>query len=275
MYMTQAELSSKIQTNKKLESDFPWYDSLWLSTYNKAVLYISKNYPQKLDDFVKEIQRLKTSCDFSTIKSSEFINSKQHKKLKEIAQNLNVTEMEFHETNTFGRFTKHNHEEINVIQKELEPLVSELVNEEVESNYNFLSLYHKFGILPLHMDAPESKWTLDFCIDQSLEWPIYFSPPQDWPDHNFKNKNWVDSILKSTKFKKEVLTPGDGIIFSGSSQWHYREPLPTKKSDDFCHLVFFHFIPKGTQPLLDPNCWGEYFAIPQLNEKIQYDFKRF
>jgi hypothetical protein len=61
------------------------------------------------------------------------------------------------------------------MQRELVARVSDLVGEEVEPSYNFLSLYTRMGIFEPHLDAPSAKWTLDICIDQSEPWPIYFS----------------------------------------------------------------------------------------------------
>ena len=35
-----------------------------------------------------------------------------------------------------------------------------------------------------------------------------------------------------------------------------------------CHLVFFHYVPAGTQHLTDPGRWAEHFGMPALAEVI-------
>lgn len=66
------------------------------------------------------------------------------------------------------------------------------------------------------------------------------------------------------KFTSKVLHPSDAIVFSGSSQWHYRDRIPTADKKGFCHLLFFHFIPEGTAELVHPRNWAEIFDVPEL-----------
>ena len=53
-------------------------------------------------------------------------------------------------------------------------------------------------------------------------------------------------------------------MFGGSSQWHYRDRIAQRTVTNFCHLVFFHYVPKGTQHLTDPWRWAAHFGIPEL-----------
>jgi hypothetical protein len=36
------------------------------------------------------------------------------------------------------------------------------------------------------------------------------------------------------------------------------------QDSNFCHLLFFHFIPAGTSALISPANWKDLFDIPDL-----------
>ena len=162
----------------------------------------------------------------------------------------------------------HNHPFFNQLQVELKDFVSQAVGEQVEASYNFLSLYNNFGVCAVHMDAPLAKWTLDVCIEQSHPWPIYFSQAQPWPeDFSCNMQDWELSIKQdpANQFTAYSLQEGEAIIFSGSSQWHYRERIPKQAQQNYCHLVFFHFYPTGMRKVLDPKNWVDVFDIAELS----------
>jgi len=147
--------------------------------------------------------------------------------------------------------------------------MSEWIGEEVQACYNFLSLYNNLGVCEPHMDAPQAKWTLDYCIRQSEPWPISFSQIIDWPspwEGSFEH--WSQKILDDSacRFTDHTLQEREALVFSGSSQWHYRNRISRSKDENFCHLVFFHFIPKGQRLLVDPGNWAEIFSLPALAE---------
>jgi hypothetical protein len=78
--------------------------------------------------------------------------------------------------------------------------------------------------------------------------------------------DWQASIKNASEldFQSKELAPGNGIIFSGSSQWHYRDALPAKDHKSFCNLLFFHYIPRGASEIVDPRNWARLFGIPEL-----------
>ena len=82
------------------------------------------------------------------------------------------------------------------------------------------------------------------------------------PDHD----NWQSAIKNSPRleFQSKVLTPGNRVVFSGSSQCHYRDALPHGKSTGFCDLLFFHYIPKGASEIVAPRNWARLFGVPEL-----------
>jgi len=148
--------------------------------------------------------------------------------------------------------------------------VSALVGEEVEPCYNFFSMYWAMGICPVHMDAPQAKWTVDICIDQSDIWPIHFSRILPWPEPKDSYPDDWQAQIKSDPtlgFQSFELHPGNAIIFSGSSQYHYRDRIKNEAGKGFCNLIFLHYVPKGTNVFTDPENWAEYFGVPELKFK--------
>src|SRR5206468_530714 len=117
--------------------------------------------------------------------------------------------------------------------------------------------YGNLGVCPPHMDSPEAKWTLDLCVGQSTPWPIYFSQVCPWPESasdTWRDGDWEEQIKRSPslRFTSYTLEPGQAVVFSGSSQWHYRDAIPAGRGRKFAELLFFHFVPKGSAALLRP-----------------------
>jgi hypothetical protein len=258
-----------------MRKTFPWYDSIWLSNYVNAKNFIRENYPNKLKDFVDAFQPLQTRKDFEVIKLKDFLSSALIEQSKNLIRDLKDERKEAHELMRMGRVVVHNDDFFNQIQASITPQVSELVKEEVEATYNFLSLYYNLGVCKVHMDAPNAKYTVDICIEQSTDWKIYISQRRDWAeDFEQKGKDWQAQILNdpTNHFQKYSLSPGSGIIFSGSSQWHYRNRIFDAEKVNFCHLIFFHFTPKGMKEIVRCENWAELFDLPELDNLIQLNY---
>lgn len=117
--------------------------------------------------------------------------------------------------NQFNRIAAHNVPYFKHIHNQLAETASEIFQEKVKPSYSFLSLYDKNGICRFHIDRPQCKYTIDYCIDQDKEWPI-----------------WVDN-------QSYLLKPNDAVCYSGTDSPHFREKI----TGDYCWLVFFHFVP--------------------------------
>jgi hypothetical protein len=189
--------------------------------------------------------------------------------IESVVRTLKPTDLELHEARSFGRFVVHDHPFFTALQRQLLPVVEEAAGEPLDVQYNFLSLYTAKGVCRVHLDAPSAKWTLDLCLAQSAPWPIYFSQVVPWPKSEWVDPpaaDWEEAIKQSRelRFSPVTLAPGQAVLFSGSSQWHYREPFPA--AHGHCHLLFFHYAPRGTSALLDPRRWAERFGVPELND---------
>ena len=253
-------------------TQYPWYDSWWLSAHADARGIIARSHPAVLDDFVSAIEPLKTSPEFETrVVDAVFDADELASARAEIAgltrADLDLTD--FEEARRFGRFIRRNLPPFCELQRRFVPLVSGLVGEPVEPTYNFLSLYGAPGVCEPHIDAPCAKWTLDVCVSQSQPWPIYFSQVVPWPETGLgpaPAENWADSIRNAPglSFAPVALEPGQAAIFSGSSQWHYRDRMPNGPGRQFCELLFFHYVPAGARDVSRPQNWARLFGVPEL-----------
>jgi hypothetical protein len=246
---------------------YPWYDSGWLRRFVAAKAFIRTLRPELTESFLAALEPLRTDPGFSAQRLPSFLDPHRLHLINSAIAEIPVIALEVHEKATFGRCVVHNLPEFVELQKEFESLASEIAGEPVQSSYNFLSLYSRFGECEPHIDAPTAKWTLDICLDQSRPWPLHISQVVDWPENRrADDSDWRASIRADLglHFKPYALSAGDAIMFSGSSQWHYRDPLPGATDRDFCTLLFFHFLPAGMGRIAEPVNWPDHFGMPEL-----------
>jgi hypothetical protein len=102
--------------------------------------------------------------------------------------------------------------------------------------------------------------------------------PMNSPDYPWYDSVWLSAYERakatiareiSGAFTAHSLVPGQAVVFSGSSQWHYRDSMPGTRAGKFCDLVFFHFVPRGTLKLSDPANWAQWFGVPELAQQAR------
>lgn len=117
----------------------------------------------------------------------------------------------------FYRFGKHNDPFFKQIHEMITGRVSNWLGVPVKPSYCYTSMYIPGeGICPVHVDRPQCEYTLDLCVNQNEPWPI-----------NIAGKEYI-------------LGRGDAMLYSGTNHVHYRDKI---QPDNFCDLVFFHFVP--------------------------------
>ena len=247
----------------KAVSQAPWYDAHFLRRYEAAKQYLSLVKPEKVQSFVDGFAPLHPPANFAPIRLTDIFTAAQHQRIRATVRNLPEIQIERHESEDFGRLIVHDHPYFLELQAELVPLVSRAAGRELATGYNFLSLYGGAGRCDPHMDEPISMYTLDFCIDQDVDWPIYFSPVVPWPEGAQFAGFDPDSLRSdpAIPFSAYRIAPGEALLFAGSSQWHYRDAIP---AGGFSNLLFFHYYPAGCEGLVDPGRWAAHFAIPEL-----------
>lgn len=244
-----------------------WYDSLWLGDYFAAQEIMRRVAPQQIKAFVAAMEVFRCPPDFSVKVARGLFDENGLAKIRASVRAIPKQKYEMQELDSFGRFVVHDWPEFTALQQDLVDCVTDLAGEAVEPSYNYLSLYTHRGVCEPHLDAPLAKWTLDVCIDQSDPWPIHFSRVVDWPGPDFAlGEDWRDRIKAhpDMEFRAETLQPGDGLLFSGPNQWHYRDPYAQVGGKPRCDLLFFHFVPKGARELVDPANWARIFGVPEL-----------
>ena len=242
-----------------------WYDSDFLRRYAVARHYLGIVRPAALDDFVRGFEAVTPRDDFAVITIDDVFDDATRQAITEVTQQVVPEHDEYqdYENSEFGRHVIWDNAFFRDLQERVRPLLSELVGLDLQSTYNFLSVYGADGRCPPHLDHPHSMFTFDYCIEQSHEWPIHFSRVVAWPDP-YRGGQFDPEQIKqdpSLGFAPYRLQPNQALLFCGSSQWHYRDPITPS---GFCKLLFFHYIPAGCDDLVTPGRWAAHFGIPEL-----------
>ena len=111
------------------------------------------------------------------------------------------------------------------VMKRIQPVLEELLEEELIPSYWFSTTYHNKGWMNCHTDRPscEVSVTMNICGDAA--WPI-------------KLKDLEGN-------KQSVVTPsGDGVAYLGMTVPHWRSPMRSHDNDRFMQL-FLHFVRKN------------------------------
>lgn len=240
-----------------------WYDSYFLRRYEVASLYLSQVRPDALERFVRGFDVLRPPAGFRNLVIDDLFDAPTREQIREASRSIPAECIKDYEMRDFGRHIVHDYPLFIELQQQLLPRMSALVGLDLVPGYNFLSLYGGAGRCDPHMDEPRSMFTLDYCIEQSEDWPIWFSKVVDWPSAETM-QNWDPQAIKADpalEFRPYVLRPGEALLFNGSSQWHYRDAITP---GGFCSLLFLHYHPAGCDDLIWPHRWSRHFDIPEL-----------
>jgi len=113
------------------------------------------------------------------------------------------------------------------VMKRIQPILENLVGEELIPSYWFSTTYHNRGWMNCHTDRPSCEISVTMNICGDADWPI-------------KLKDLEGN-------KQSVVTPiGDGLAYLGIEVEHWRSPLRTHDNDRFMQL-FLHFVRKKGQ----------------------------
>jgi hypothetical protein len=162
-----------------------------------------------------------------TVKKQVFHEDLLYLIRKEIEYLKTRQDPEVHEDNEdFYRLYRHNDPFFKEVHHMIAERFSQWVGEKVKPSYCFASMYKPGeGKVKKHTDRPQCKYTLDICINQNYPWAI-----------NVAGANYM-------------LEAGDALVFSGTDHVHYR---PDRlNADNYCDLIFFHFVPVNFEGRLD------------------------
>lgn len=240
-----------------------WYDAHFARRFAVARHYLGLVRPDALAGFVQAFDLLLPPAGFAPVMVDDLFDATTRQQLRDTVRTMPPATLKSHEMADFGRHIVHDFPWFVELQQQLLPRMSALAGRELVCGYNFLSLYRGGGKCDPHMDQPKSMFTLDYCIEQSEDWPIWFSRVCDWPTADIMH-SWHPEAIKADpalEFRPYRIEPDKALLFCGSSQWHYRDPI---SPGGFCSLLFFHYFPKGAEELVRPVLWAQHFDIPEL-----------
>jgi hypothetical protein len=111
------------------------------------------------------------------------------------------------------------------VMKRMQPVLEELLGEELIPSYWFSTTYHNKGWMNCHTDRPSCEISVTMNICGDAKWPI-------------KLKDLEGN-------KQSVVTPlGDGVAYLGTIVPHWRSPMRSHDNDRFMQL-FLHFVRKN------------------------------
>lgn len=111
------------------------------------------------------------------------------------------------------------------VMKRIQPVLENLIDEELIPSYWFSTTYHNKGWMNCHTDRPSCEISVTMNICGDVAWPI-------------KLKDLEGN-------KQSVVTPiGCGLVYLGTEVEHWRSPMRTHKNDKFMQL-FLHFVRKN------------------------------
>ena len=148
------------------------------------------------------------------------------------------------EDKLFKRIGFHNDSMFTKFHREfVAPMAMKLYKMPLKPSYNFLSCYHQGeGECPLHVDRHQCFVTIDICLNQLKPWPLYINSSENF------DKKGVDlfftrelAAIEQIRENSEefIMEPGDAVCYSGTTHAHWRKQID---ADNFCDLVFFHFV---------------------------------
>ena len=143
----------------------------------------------------------------------------------------------------FNRFFATNDPKFTLFQnKFVAPSLVDLFDWPLKPTYNFLSCYLPGeGECPMHVDRSQCFLTIDVCLNQSKPWPLYVNSSKDFSNHYFKKDIQEHERIKQAS-EEFIMEPGDALCYSGTNHAHWRKRID---GDNFCDLVFFHFVPES------------------------------
>jgi hypothetical protein len=125
---------------------------------------------------------------------------------------------------------------------------------DLKPSYSFISAYDTgVGKCPVHTDRPQCYYTIDVCINQNRPWPIYVNSEDKFLATRLSlGGTYEESMLAEvmSTSKEYILNTGDALCYSGTHHPHWRKPIDL---DQYCDLVFFHFVGIDFTGSLEPN----------------------
>lgn len=132
------------------------------------------------------------------------------------------------------RAALHNQPTIAAIHQGLAGIVNSISAEPVIASYCYLSCYEEGAVLARHKDRKQCVYNLSLVLDMQNA----HGAPEPWPIY----------LELDGRAEAVLLEVGDGLCYSGTDIWHWRDALPKGQRAIVC---FYHFVPAGYAGSLD------------------------
>lgn len=251
--------------------DFPWYDAQTRYRLAFALRYLERVRPDKVAEFSNALIQFRTDRSFSPIIEHDFLDLSEFGALQQCNAILRDQAKATDESRMCGRNKFNDLPELDALHQRLTGWVEGKAGEPVVPSFSLLAHYGSSGLLPMHIDSQESKWTLGICIERSVDWPIYISNVVDCVPEP-EQENWDPELLKSDAqlaFKPYSLGPNEAILYSASSQWHYRDLIPASDAG-FYDIALFQYVPAGSEAMIKHERWASHFQCRELETLSAY-----
>ncbi|MBO1416617.1 hypothetical protein [Streptomyces sp. FH025] len=117
------------------------------------------------------------------------------------------------------------------VQRQLARAVTAWAGEPVRPSYTWAVTYQPGAALAPHRDRPQCRWNVSLCVDDD---PAGADP-------------WPFRIRTADRLHEVALGMGDAVVYSGTDDEHWRDPLPAGRHVTMCLL---HYVaPDFTGPL--------------------------
>lgn len=126
-----------------------------------------------------------------------------------------------------SRTSINDHAIIRMLHSQLKPLVEHLIEEPLKPSYSFTAAYDSTSNLPAHTDRPQCTYNISLLFGGEPS----TVPLTDWPLH----------IKVGEQVHQARLGAGDGVLYSGTRDLHWREKMPGTLQQ--VTGTFMHYVP--------------------------------
>ena len=122
-------------------------------------------------------------------------------------------------------YTGYRPKSTSFIMKRVQPILENMVGEELLPAYWFTTIYTNNAFMETHIDRPSCEISVSLNISSNQEWPLYIED---------RNKNKISCITR----------PGQAVAYLGDRCPHWRDPLRSRIFGEKYMQSFFHFVRK-------------------------------
>jgi len=242
----------------------PWYDARISQRIEVARRFLAGNHPRVLARLELALSHLVVDPQFHLESRAAFLPSDALASLT-AAIDRHSTDMHDEEMPMLGRLKINDLPAFEPARELAQRWVEDRTGLEVVPTYTMFVRYGAQGKLPVHLDSPDSHFTVGIRLGHASNWPITCSAVQTWPP-DVDPQAWSGEALQndlSLGWRTIDPEPNEAILFSASTQWHWRGPMPSG-SDRPYDMLYCSFIAREGRYILSPEGWTEGLGIDEL-----------